>query len=119
MEGLRTIGMIHRRREHKGKIQEETQFFITSLPPRVRQIAAFVRDHWKIENTLHWVLDVTFGEDSSRIRTGTAPEIASVFRRIALTILQQDTTVKDTIRGKRMRAGWDCGILESILLSSK
>jgi len=116
---LQTIGMIYRRREHKGKIQEETQFFITSLPPRVRKIAAFVRDHWKIENNLHWVLDVTFGEDGSRIRTGAAPEIASVFRRIALTILQQDTTVKDTIRGKRMLAGWDCGVLESILLSSK
>jgi len=116
---MQTIGMIYRRREYNGKIEEETQFFITSLPPQVRKIAAFVRDHWKIENNLHWVLDVTFGEDSSRIRTGTAPEIASVFRRIALTILQQDTTVKDTIRGKRMRAGWDCGVLESILLSSK
>jgi predicted transposase YbfD/YdcC len=116
---LQTVGMIHRRREYNGKIEEETLFFITNLPPTVRKIAAFVRDHWKIENNLHWVLDVTFAEDSSRIRTGTAPEIASVFRRMALTILQQDNTVKDTIRGKRMRAGWDCGVLESILLGSK
>ena len=116
---VHTIGMIYRRRECNGKIEEETHFFITSLPPTVRKIAEFLRDHWKIENTLHWVLDVTFGEDSSRIRTGAAPEIASVFRRLALTILQQDTTVKDTIRGKRMRAGWDCEVLESILLSSK
>lgn len=116
---VQTIGMIYRRREYNGKVEEETQFFITSLPPTVRKIARFVRDHWKIENNLHWVLDVTFGEDASRIRTGTAPEIASVFRRMALTILQQDTTVKDTIRGKRMRAGWDCEVLESILHSSK
>jgi predicted transposase YbfD/YdcC len=116
---LQTVGMVYRRREFNGKIEEEAQFFIASLPPRVRDIAKFVRDHWKIENNVHWVLDVTFGEDSSRIRTGTAPELASVFRRIALTILQQDTTVKDTIRGKRMRAGWDCRVLESILLSSK
>jgi predicted transposase YbfD/YdcC len=114
-----TIGMVKRRREYDGKIEEETHFFIASLAPKVKRIAKFIRDHWKIENSLHWVLDVTFGEDSSRIRTGSAPEIASVFRRIALTILTQDTTVKDTVRGKRMRAGWDCSVLESILRSSK
>ena len=76
---VQTNGMIYRRRQYNGKIEEETQFFITSLPPTVRKIAAFVRDHWKIENNLHWVLDVTFGEDSSRIRTGSAPEVARFF----------------------------------------
>ena len=67
---VHTIGMIYRRGKYNGKIEEETHFFITGLPPTVRKIATFLRDHWKIENTLHWVLDVTFGEDSSRIRTG-------------------------------------------------
>lgn len=116
---IQTIGMVYRRREYDGKVQEETHYFITSLPPTVRKIAGLIRDHWKIENNVHWVLDVTFAEDASRIRTGTAPEIASLFRRIALTILQQDTTTKDTIRGKRMRAGWDSSVLEAILRSSK
>jgi predicted transposase YbfD/YdcC len=113
--GLQTIGMVHRRRECNGKIEEETVFFITSLPPKVRLIARHVRGHWKIENTLHWVLDVTFNEDRSRIRKGSAPEIASTFRRLAVTLLQQDTTLKENIRGKRLRAGWNTAVLEGIL----
>lgn len=68
-----------------------------------------------MENTLHWSLDVTFAEDASRIRTGFAPEIASMFRRLALTILQRDTTLKESIRGKRLIAGWNSKALSRIL----
>ena len=60
------------------------------------------------------MLDVTFSEDASRIRKGSAPEIAGAFRRMALNILQQETTIKDTIRGKRLRAGWDGVALDAI-----
>ena len=63
--------------------------------------------HWSTENSQHHVLDVTFTEDASRIRKGNGPEVTSVFRRLALNILQRDTTLKASIRGKRKLCGWD------------
>lgn len=113
--GVKTIGMVYRCREVGDKVQEEITYFITSLPPKVKRIARMVRAHWGIENSLHWTLDVTFGEDQSRIRKGQGPEIASVFRRLALMLLEQDTSQKGSIRGKRLQAGWNTDILERIL----
>jgi len=116
-QGLRTIGMVYRCREQDGKIEEELVYFISSLPPRVKRLARLIRGHWGIENKLHWILDVNFAEDQSRIRKGQGAEIAGVFRRLALSILQQDTTVKSSIRGKRLMAGWNTSLLEGILAS--
>jgi predicted transposase YbfD/YdcC len=113
--GLKSVGMVYRYREEKGRIHEEVTFYISSLPPKVRRLAGLIRGHWGIENSLHWVLDVTFSEDQCRIRKGNGPEIASIFRRLALSMLEQDTSLKDTIRGKRLRAGWDNDVLETIL----
>ncbi|TWU47143.1 ISAs1 family transposase [Rubripirellula reticaptiva] len=112
--GAKTIGMIYRHREGNVAEHDETMFFISSLPPKVKRLSKFIRDHWKIENSEHYVLDVTFAEDASRIRRGTSPEISAAIRRMALNILQRDTTVKDNIRGKRMRAGWDDAVLDGI-----
>lgn len=114
-ENLQTIGVIYRRREINGQVEEATETFISSLPCKVRDITTRIRQHWGIENQQHYILDVTFNEDSSRIRNGTGPEISSVFRRLALTILQQDTSHKDWISGKRKRCGWDNGALEKVL----
>lgn len=113
--GIQTIGMIYRRREVDGKCEESSETFITSLPCKIRNITKRIRDHWGTENQQHYVLDVTFCEDSSRIRNGTGPEISSVFRRLALSLLQQDTTLKDSIRGKRKRCGWDNSALEKLV----
>jgi predicted transposase YbfD/YdcC len=117
-KGLQSVGMVRRwsRDVVSGKVHEEIMYFISSLPPKVRALAKHVRGHWSVENTLHWCLDVTFGEDASRIRKGTGAEIASIFRRLALTILQRDTTQKENIRGKRLMAGWNTDVLEQILL---
>lgn len=112
--GAQTIGMIYRHREGGVAEHDETMFFISSLPPKVKRLSKFIRDHWKIENSEHYVLDVTFAEDASRIRRGTSPEISAAMRRMALNILQRDTTVKDNIRGKRIRAGWDDAVLDGI-----
>lgn len=112
--GLKSIGMIYRCRESGEATHEETMFFITSHPPRVRRLSELIRGHWGIENRLHWVLDVTFSEDASRIRRGSAPEISAAFRRMALNILQRDTSLKENIRGKRLRAGWDDKVLDAI-----
>ena len=114
-KGIATIGLIYRSRTVNGKVEESFQTFIASLPCRVRDIAKRLREHWRIENSQHYTLDVTFREDSSRIRKGNGPEISSVFRRLALTILQQDTTQKDRIIGKRKRCGWDNRALEQLM----
>jgi predicted transposase YbfD/YdcC len=81
----------------------------------VRKLAKHLRGHWGIENSLHWVLDVTFREDDSRIRQGSGPEIALMFRKLALNILQRDTTLKSSLRGKRLQAGWNNDPLEAML----
>ena len=112
--GIKSIGTIYRTRELKGKFEESLEYFITSLECKVRTIAKHIRSHWGTENSQHHILDVTFGEDASRIRKGHSPEVAAAFRRMALNILQQDTSVKDNIRGKRVRAGWDDRVLDGI-----
>lgn len=112
---IQTVGMVYRHREVDDVAGDEVSYFISSLPPKVRLHGKHIRSHWSVENTLHWCLDVTFAEDSSRIRKGFAPEIASMFRRLALTILQRDTTLKESIRGKRLIAGWSSEALSGIL----
>lgn len=113
--GIESIGMIFRSREVNGKCEENLATFISSRPARVRDLANRVREHWGIENSQHYILDVIFTEDASRIRNGNSPEISSVFRRLALNILQQDTTIKDSIRGKRKRCAWDNTAIEKLI----
>jgi predicted transposase YbfD/YdcC len=114
-EGIATIGAIYRTREMNGKFEESQEFFIASLPCKVRAIGQHLRAHWSIENSQHYVLDVTFTEDASRIRKGNGPEITSVFRRLALNILQRDTALKGSIRSKRKLCGWDEATFEKLL----
>jgi predicted transposase YbfD/YdcC len=113
-KGIQSVGMVFRTVTDltSGETTEELAYFISSLPPKVRALSKYVRGHWQVETTLHWSLDVTFAEDTSRIRKGNGPEITSIFRRLALTLLQQDETINDNIRGKRLRAGWDDDVLD-------
>ena len=98
---------------------ERVTFFISSLPPTAKRVAQYVHAHWSVENSLHWTLDVTFTEDSSRVRTGTGPEILASLRRVALTILKRDTSQrKMSIRLKRKVAGWSPEAMEAIILGS-
>ena len=115
-KGIQSAGMVFRIFTDltTNETTEELTYFISSLPPKVRAISKYVRGHWRVENSLHWSLDVTFAEDSSRIRKGNGAEVTSIFRRLALTLLQQDTTINDNIRGKRLRAGWDNEILDGL-----
>lgn len=113
--GITTIGVIYRSREIDGKLQEDNHTFISSLPCKVRDITDRLRSHWGIENRQHYILDVTFAEDASRIRKGNGPEISSVFRRLALNVLQRDTSIKDNVRGKRKRCAWDNRQLEKLI----
>ncbi len=113
--GLRSIGMVRRTRVVNGVEAEEIVYYISSLPPKVKRFAKAVRGHWGIENRLHWSLDVTFAEDASRARKDHSPLNLGMLRRLALSILRKDTSVKDNLRGKRLRAGWDDEVLLKIL----
>ena len=95
----------------------EASYYLSSLPPQVKTIAAAIRRHWSIESSLHWVLDVTFTEDASRIRKRHAPQTSAILRRTAVSILSRDTSIKDNLRGKRYRACLSTDALEGILRS--
>lgn len=100
-----------------GKIKHESRYFITSLSENAKQLAEYIRGHWGIENQLHWVLDVGFNEDDSRIRKDNAPENLAVIRHIALNLIKQHKSIKGSIKGKRKRAGWDNNYLRELLLT--
>lgn len=109
--------MIYHHREGNVAKNYETTFFISSLPPKVKRLSKLIHDHWKIENSEHYVLVVTFAEDANQVRVEHQrkfPSRSVAIRRMALNTLQRDTTVKDNIRGKRIRAGWDDSVLDGI-----
>jgi predicted transposase YbfD/YdcC len=114
-QDARSIGLVIRTREAGEETTEEFAYFLSSLPPKVKAFARAARGHWGIENRLHWSLDVTFAEDRSRVRKDHGPANLGMFRRLALSILQQDTSLKDSLRGKRLRAGWNVEALLAIL----
>ena len=107
--------MVESIRDDGKKVTTERRYFIASLPSEVKSFAQAVRSHGGIENSLHWVLDVSFSEDANRTRKGNTPENFSILRHIALNILRQDTTAKKSIKLKRLRAGWDTDYLEQLL----
>ena len=115
--GLTTLIMVLRITQVAGREQYEVSYFLSSLPPKVKALAKAIRQHWSIESQLHWVLDVTFSEDASRIRKQHGPQTSAMLRRLAVSILSADTSTKDTIRGKRYRACLSTDTLERILLS--
>jgi len=110
-----SIVRVCRETTEQGKKTKEVRDFISSLPPQVERLASLIRGHWGIENRLHWSLDVTFNEDQSRIRQGHAAENAGLLRRLALSILKQDTRYSDSLRCKRLRAAWETSALEHFL----
>ena len=114
---LHGLVRIEAERCHKatGRIERETRFYITSLKPEAERLNRAIRQHWSIENKLHWALDVSFGEDLDRKRAANAAQNFSVLNRIALNLLQQDKTTKLGIKGKRLKAGWDNDYLLQIL----
>ncbi len=87
--GLRSVGVVHSSRDIKGAVSNEKRYYISSLPANAEKMAEAARAHWGIENSLHWVLDVTFNEDGSRIRNENAPEILSITKRWGMNILNQ------------------------------
>ena len=112
---LAAIGVAINETLRDGKLTSEVRHYILSKKLSAKKFAAAVRGHWSIENRLHWQLDVTFGEDQSRIRQGHADANFSILRRTALSLLKNNHTLKLGIKNKRLAAAWDDQYLEQVL----
>jgi predicted transposase YbfD/YdcC len=113
--GLRSLAMVVAERTTGNTRSQETRYYLSSLPADAMRLNTVVRTHWRIENELHWVLDVVFDEDQSRVRTGYADQNLALVRRIALSLLKRDATTNAGIKAKRLRAACDDAFLRSLL----
>lgn len=98
-----------------GQSTSEIRYYIASRTRSARWYAAVVRNHWAIENNLHWLLDVQFADDASRVRIGNGPANFAWLKKAALAMLRK-ATGKESINIKRHKAGWDTDFLENVLL---
>lgn len=98
-----------------GETQKEKRYYITSLAFSAKEVASCIRQHWGIENSLHWVLDIAFGEDYSRKRIGNSAQNYSLLNRIALNLLKNEKSLKIGVKGKRLVAGWNNQYLIDLL----
>ncbi|MFC1960958.1 ISAs1 family transposase [Chloroflexota bacterium] len=113
--GLQSVVKIVTRSGEGADLMVETRYFITSLPADAALLLRSIRLHWHIENSLHWVLDVSFNEDRSRIRRDHAPENMALIRQAALNLLKHETSMKRGIKARRKKAGWDDNYLRRVL----
>jgi predicted transposase YbfD/YdcC len=112
---VQSIIKIESIREVKDQSTKEVRYYISSLAADAKKILRVVRSHWAIENSLHWVLDMSFGEDQSRIRKKNAPENMAIMRHVALNLLQAAKLKRQSIKRLRKMAGWDNPTLQRIL----
>lgn len=117
---LTSIGLAitYRTQNADDEVEPECRYYILSVPSNAERFAHATRLHWGIENSLHWVLDVSFNEDQSRIRKDHGADNFGWLRRFAVSLLKNEPTIKDTIRAKRMRATYNVDYLEQVLLAA-
>jgi len=111
---LKSIIIIESKREINDKISVETRFYLSDLALEPKAFNQYIRNHWSIENKLHWQLDVTFREDLQRTKTGNAPENLAIIRKLSLQLLN-NVTDKESIKSRRKLAGWNDQYLTKLL----
>ena len=99
----------------EGERSTEWRYYISSLQVNASEFNAKIRAHWGIENSCHWVLDMAFGEDDCRIRTGDGAQNFAILRRIALNLIKQEKSSKTSVNIKRLKAGWSTDYLQTLL----
>jgi len=112
---LTALGLVERERHIGDQVSVECHHYLLSFHPSGERFAEAVREHWGIENRLHWMMDVGFHEDASQVRRDHGPANLARVRRIAQTLLQQDCSTKASMRSKRHVAGWDLDYMEVLL----
>jgi predicted transposase YbfD/YdcC len=112
--GLRGVVMVESTREIGDKIEQETRFYITSLAWLASLLGPVIRDHWAVENSLHWVMDMLFRDDECRIRTDHAPANFTTLKHMAHNLIRK-APGKDSLRLKRKVAAWDDDFLASLI----
>lgn len=114
-EGIQTLVMILSERRIGDESEVQDRYFISSLKSNAEKILRAKRSYWGIENRLHWVLDIAFNEDRSRVRKDNAPQNFAVLRHMALNLLKQEKTAKGGIKAKRLQCGWNVDYLLKVL----
>ena len=109
------VARIRYEREGSSGSGEDTRYYICSYPLQAEALLRATRHHWRIENSLHWALDVAFAEDHSRVRTGHSDQNLAILRRLALNLLKQEESAEVGIKAKRKKAGWDYDYLLRVL----
>jgi predicted transposase YbfD/YdcC len=117
-ENLQTIAMVRATRRSNGRESVQNRYYISSLAVEAKVILKASRQHWGIENALHWVLDVVFREDEARMRRGNTAHNFALLRHLALNLLRREKSSRRSIRGKRLKAAWDENYLLKILFSN-
>lgn len=112
---VKTLVMIRRERWLPEKTEIHTRYYISSLEGTADRFLQVIRDHWGIENSVHWVLDMAFNEDQSRLHKDNGAQNLAVIRHMALNLLRHETTAKVGIKAKRLKAGWDDAYLLKVL----
>jgi predicted transposase YbfD/YdcC len=112
---LRCVVRVRREYLDGQEKKREDRYFLSTLQGQAKQLLWAVRSHWSVENNLHWVLDIAFREDDSRVRKDNGPQNFTVLRHIALNLLKQEKTSKRSIKGKRLQAAWNTEYLQLVL----
>ena len=112
---LKSVTLVESMREIKGKLTVESRYYLSSLAADAEYIGKTIRGHWGIENSLHWVLDVVFNEDKARNRKDHSATNMTIIRHMAVNLVKGDKSSKASIRGRRLKAGWDDNYLLKLI----
>lgn len=112
---LKSIGMVESERTINGITSTEQRYYLLSFESDAQKFSESVRNHWSIENQLHWILDVGFNEDASQACRGYSAENLAVIRHIGLNLLSRDKKSKVGVKTKRLKAGWNNNYLKTVL----